>query len=53
MLGCFGCTTLSCYKDADELVYYNGKGAGNLYKSNGDINQSDGNDMQEAYRQQI
>ena len=41
MLGCYGCTTLSCYKDADEVVYYSHPGTRGTGGSR-DINTSEG-----------
>ena len=29
MIGCYACTRLGCYKDADEVQYYKGRGVNN------------------------
>merc|ERR1712013_243679 len=40
MFGCYGCTTMGCYKDQDEIVYYSSANRNaNLFKSR-EINES-------------
>ena len=47
-LACFGCTTLGCYKDSDEIVYYNNANRkGDVTASN--INKSDGRGSNEDF----
>ena len=49
MLACYGCTNLGCYKDKDEVIYFNhnlaGRNENRLLKST--MNHSDGSNEED------
>ena len=47
MLGCFFCTKCDCYRDVDEVVYYNSTNADSSLKNTG-LNKSEGSDGDEG-----
>ena len=44
MLGCFGCTRCGCYKDHDEIRYFNGQGGGKTTRGTTGLNNSGSDD---------